>query len=101
MPREVMIPLSVVESLINTQRDFQKELVERLGFYLKEASEAYRDALNPPVESVNSVPMSYSSTTDEAEDLIHQLESGQLRMDEIPDSVRKLLSDTEISLDIT
>lgn len=101
MPREVMIPLSVVESLINTQRDFQKELVERLGFYLKEASTAYRDALNPPLDTGPNVPMSYSSTTDEAEDLIHQLESGQLRIDEIPDSVRKLLSNTEISLDIT
>lgn len=95
------MPVSVVQALIKSQNDFNAQLMDKLGLYLREASEAYRDALNPPLDTGPNVPMSYSSTTDEAEDLIHQLESGQLRMDEIPDSVRKLLSDTEISLDIT
>lgn len=98
MSREVMIPLSVVESLINTQRDFQRELVERLGFYLKEASEAYRDALNPPLESA-SVPMSYTTQSEEAEELLYQIDQGIISPADITDNMRKILAGAEMSFE--
>lgn len=95
MAREVLIPLSVVESLVNTQRDFNKELVERLGFYLKEASEAYRDALNPPIESLSSVEMGYSAFTDETDDLLHQVEAGILSPAVLTPEMRRIMGDTQ------
>lgn len=101
MSREVMIPLSAVTHLIEVQAAFNKELVERLGLYLEKASINYRDALNPPIDSSPSVPMSYSTMTDEADDLMHQIETGQLNPDQIPDALRRLVHDTDISMDPT
>lgn len=99
MSREVMIPLAVVESLVNTQRDFNRELVERLGFYLKAAAEAYKDALNPPVDSPGGPEMSYSAFTDESDDLLHQIESGIISPADVTPAMRRILADTETSIE--
>lgn len=101
MSREVLIPLAAVEALINSQRDFNRSLVDLLGAYLEKASINYRDAFNPPMDTSPSVPMSYSTMTDEADDLMHQIETGQLNPDQIPDALRRLVHDTDISMDPT
>jgi hypothetical protein len=95
-----MIPLSAVVALIDRQESFNKSLVDLLGSYLERASENYKAALNPPVDMGTSNEMSLSSFTDESDDLMHQIESGLIRPDQVPESLKRILRDTETNIDV-
>lgn len=102
MAREAMIPLSAVLALIENQNQFNAQLVDKLGLYLVQTAEQYRDALNPPIESSSSSrEMSYSRETDETGDLQYQLESGLIELNDIPPNMRRLLGDTEVAVDLS
>lgn len=98
---EAKVPLSVVTHLIETQREFNKALVEKLGLYLERASENYKDALNPPLNPGNDVEMSYSRLDEAAEDLQYQIEAGIIPSDQITDQMRRILADTDVSIDLS
>lgn len=99
MSREVMIPLAAVESLINSQRDFNRSLLDLLGSHLERAARDYRDALNPPLESSPSVEMSYTGRGEEAEDLLHQIEMGIINPGDVTSNMRKILADADLSIE--
>lgn len=99
--REPQIPLSAVLALIERQESFNTQLIERLGQYLVQAADKYDRALNPPIDDTPSGPMSYSRLPDEAEDLYHQIEAGIIQPSDITGSMRRILSDADMSIDIT
>lgn len=100
--RSTSVPFEVVKTLLDNQNAFNEKLIQILGLHLEKASEAYRDALNPPIESSTSArEMSYSRETDESGDLQYQLESGLIDMDDIPPNMRRLLGDTEVAVDLS
>ena len=100
MAREVMIPLSAVTALINQQNEFNRTLVDLLGSYLEKASENYKDALNPPVDTGPDLPMHYSRMNEEEEDLQAALESGLIEAPQYSAAMKRLIGDTEINVEI-
>ena len=99
MYREPQIPLSAVLKLIENQNAFNTQLIDKLGLYLVQAADKYDKALNPPVHEGPDTTMSYSSLTDESDDLLHQIESGIISPVDVTSQMRRMLADTETTIE--
>lgn len=99
MPREPQVPLSAVKLFVDQQNDFNKALVELLGQYLERASVEYRNALNPPLEVGDGPAMTYSSMSEEEEQLQYSMEAGLIDPSDYNEALRRLTKDTQISLE--
>lgn len=99
MAREPKIPLSAVKLLIEQQNTFNKSLVDLLGQYLVQAADKYDRALNPPLTTSDGPPMTYSQMSEEEEQLEYMIESGQIKSDDIPEALRRMTKDTNLSFE--
>ena len=66
---EVKIPLSVIQTLLSNQNDFNQKLVELLSLHLKQSALAYERALNPPIQTIMPMDAPRMFKTEEEEDL--------------------------------
>lgn len=96
---EPKIPLSAVLRLLDNQNAFHTQLIDKLGLYLSQAATTYERALNPPIPQGHDGEMSYSRLDETAEDLQYQIDVGLIPADKISDQMRRLLGDTEVSIE--
>lgn len=97
--RDTKVPFEVVKALLDQQNAFNEKLIDLVGQYLEKTALQYREALNPPMDNSPDVEMSYSRLDEAAEDLQYQIDTGMISPSQITDQMRRLLGDTEVSIE--
>ena len=96
---EVKIPLSVIQTLLSNQNDFNQKLVEILSLHLKESALAYERALNPPIESFRPVDAPRMFKSEEQEDMEYAFRNGDLTREQYDNEMQKMFDESPVYID--
>ena len=96
---EVKIPLSVIQTLLSNQNDFNQKLVEILSLHLKQSALAYERALNPPIQSIMPMDAPRMFKTEEEEDLEFAYRNDQITREQYDNEMQKMFDESPVYID--